>query len=388
MVEIKVLFVCVVTPFRYGGGAQATTAYLDAALDYFGYNNVDVLVADDISIPDGYEAVNFIKVCKRNKLLGFISLFNGQLGRFARPTYELLQSGEYDICIFNGGREAGWVVKKLSNNDVKFITIHHNHEVEYCMDTKHISTFDGRYDGIVRRLEYDAYKYSNMNLFLTQQDLKTFEKVYGTTNAQNIVVGTFDYKNAGVISLGDSEKNYDIVISGSLKTYQTEHGIKDFMDNYYDIVLKHLPNVRILMTGRDPGKNILEYKITNPDHIEIVASPKDIHNEVRRGNVFLCPTDIGGGLKLRAMDGLKNGLPVLVHAVSSRGYDAFFDKPYFKIYSDKESFEKGLFEILSYISANPDYKRLINHDYYEWFGYKSGTSRFNDAMLTIRTINH
>lgn len=380
----KVLFVCVVTPFRFGGGAQATTAYLDATLDIFGHQNVDVLVDNEIKIPQGYEDVNFIKVGKRGKISSLLGILNGQLGRFAKPALKELMTGKYDICIFNGGRQSGWVLNNFKNKSVKFVTIHHNLETEYCMDTKHIATFGGRYDGIVKKQEQFAYKESDLNLFLTKQDQEAFEKKYGYTDARNIVVGTYDFKKAEIIKLNETASSqFDIVISGSLKTFQTEHGIKDFMDNYYDIVIKHIPDARILMTGRDPGQCILAYAEHYADHISIVPSPQDIHAEVRKASIFLCPTDIGGGLKLRAMDGLKNGLPILVHAVSARGYDAYFDKPYFSIYHDKDSFEKGLVKTLGYLKNNEKKLTDINYDYYLYFGYESGKNRFCNALKFI-----
>lgn len=380
---MKVLFVCVVTPFCYGGGAQATTAYLDATLDYFGHKNVDVIVSDDVSIPVGYQDVNFIKVGDRKKIRAVLGLLNGQLGRYAKPALKELNTGKYSLCIFNGGREAGWVIRRLKNENIKFVTIHHNLETEYCMDTKHFATFGGRYEGIVKKLESCAYKKSNINLFLTKQDQEAFECKYGRSNANNIVVGTFDFKHAEIIPPLDSNPDFDIVISGSLKTYQTIHGIKDFMDNYYDIVLRHIPDVRILMTGRDPGKQITDYGIENSTHITIVPSPRDIHAEVRKARIFLCPTDIGGGLKLRAMDGLKNGLPVLVHAVSSRGYDTYFDKSYFSIYSDQKSFESGLLSLLEYLKKPMLERETINSDYYSYFGYNAGKTRFIKALRTL-----
>lgn len=380
----KVLFVGVVTPFRFGGGAQATTAYLDATLDIFGHQNVDVLVDNEIKIPQGYEDVNFIKVGKRGKLYSLLGILNGQLGRFAKPALKELRTGKYNMCIFNGGREAGWVVNRLRNKSVMFVTIHHNLEIEYCMDTKHVVTLGGRYVGFVKKQELNAYKKSNLNLFLTKQDHVAFEKIYGHTDARNAIVGTYDFKEAQIIQLNETaSRQYDIVISGSLKTYQTEHGIKDFMNNYYDIVLKYIPNARILMTGRDPSQRLLAYAERYTNHIKIVPSPQDIHAEVRKASIFLCPTDIGGGLKLRAMDGLKNGLPILVHVVSSRGYDTYFDKPYFSIYNDKDSFEKGLVKTLNYIKSENNCSSIINSEYYNYFGYDAGKKRFYEAIKEL-----
>lgn len=377
----KVLFVCACTPFKIGGGSQATTAYLDATLDIFGHQKVDVLVDNMVRIPDGYEDVKFIKIAKRSILGGLLGMLKGQLGRFAKPALKELQTGKYDMCIFNGGYEAGWVVDKLKIKSVRFVTIHHNLEIEYCIDTKHILTFGGRYDGIIKRQERKAYKKSYLNLFLTEQDLRAFEKIYGHTAGNNIVIGTFDFKNAEILQLNETKlSEFDIVISGSLTNYQTEHGIKDFMDNYYEIVLKHITDVRILMTGRDPGPMILAYAERYADHIKIVPSPQDIHAEVRKAKIYLCPTDIGGGLKLRAMDGLKNGLPILVHAVSARGYDAYFDKPYYSIYKDKDSFEQGLVKILEYLKSHNCSSGTINSDYYKYFGYTAGKERFLEAI--------
>ena len=380
---MKVLFVCAVNPFTFGGGAQATRAFLDATLDIYGAKNVDVVVCSEADVPIEYNDIKFIKVPKRSKLSSFIGLFSFQLGRFAKKTYEILRDGnsnsKYDLCIFNSGRESGWVAKRLVNDHCKFVSIHHNFEVQFCMDTK-LFTFGGRFPWLVRKVERDAYIYSDVNLFLTDQDLNLFRQEYGHTSAKNNVVGTFDYKSAEIIKLRDDITEYDIAISGSLSDYQTEHGILDLCNNYLQLLKKYLPDVKILLTGRNPTATIQNVARKAPDIFTIISSPLDIHKEVRKASFYVCPTDIGGGLKLRAMDGLKNGLPILVNSVSARGYDHFFDKRYFKIYYDKTSFEKGLKELLEYINETEDYRIYINKDYYSFFGYSSGKERLEKTL--------
>lgn len=378
----KILFVCNCTPFEYGGGSQATTAYLDAVLDIYGRENVDVLCIEGMKVLEGYKDINYIYVPSRTRLTSMVGMLRGVMGRFAEPAYKLLYGNPdtYSLCIYNCGRESGWVAKRVKNLSVKFATIHHNQEVEYCMDNKTMDTLGGRYGGFVFRAEKDAYKYSDYNLFLTQQDLKACVRMYGHTDAKNLVIGTYDFKLAEIINLKEEKKEFDIVISGSLSSYQTEHGILDFNGKYYPIVLKHLPEAKILMTGRKPTAKVCQVASEAPYHYSIIPSPVDIHKEVRRAKIYFCPTDIGGGLKLRAMDGLKNGLPILIHAVSARGYDAFFDKPYFKTYKDEESFEKGLREILDYIASNENYPATINHDYYSYFGYEAGKERIKSSL--------
>ena len=70
----RVLFVCVVTPFRFGGGAQATTAYLDATLDVFGHQNVDVLVEGMNGVSgnlEGNESLDFDEKIFATDVAGF-----------------------------------------------------------------------------------------------------------------------------------------------------------------------------------------------------------------------------------------------------------------------------------------------------------------------------
>jgi glycosyltransferase involved in cell wall biosynthesis len=171
------------------------------------------------------------------------------------------------------------------------------------------------------------------------------------------------------------------VISGSLNSYQTIAGIKDFNDKYLSVVETNLKQYRIIITGRKPDKRIVSIANQHKTTIEIVPNPENIFPVIDKASIYLCPTCIGGGLKLRVMDGLKMGKPVLVHSVSSRGYDDFFDKPYFKIYNDEDSFKRGLIELIAYIN-NSDYNTYqIQEDYYKSFSFESGTKKIKDILI-------
>lgn len=379
----RVLFVSTVDPFGMGGGPQATRAFMDATIDIFGISNVSIMIPEEVTIPPEYKDCNYIRVPRRGRLTGLIEMLRGLTGRFSKPVVDIIKHSpdSFNLCIFNCGRESGWSFKKIRKLNIKKITIHHNQEVEYCMDNKTMYTFGGKFPYIVKHEEKNAYIYSDINLFLTQQDKDAFSRSYGQTKAINELLGTFDYKSSKIISaMDDSKKIYDLVASGSLSQYQTVHGILDFCNNYLDVSKELIPNLKILLTGRSPRKEIVILQKKNTDVIDIVPSPIDIQREVSKGKIFLCPTDIGGGLKLRAMDGLKNGLPVLIHEISSRGYDYFFNKSYFRKYNNKETFAKGLIDILNYLQENPSCAETINNDYYEYFGYQKGLERFKKVI--------
>lgn len=377
LIERRILFVATVDPFKFGGGSQATRAYLDSILEIFGRNNVDVVLPYESNIPNNYSDVNFLKIKKRSKYSSRFYFFLGVLGRFAIPVTKYVKNnrGKYSMCIINGGREGGWIVRRIRNLNIKTVVIHHNQEVEYCMDNLSIYTLGNKWPYTVKKQENNAYKFSDINLFLTHDDMQAFSRMYGKNNGVNKLIGCYDFKDATIIKPYSNEKKYDIVISGSLSTYQTVHGVLNFHDNYFSLSKEIMPDVKILLTGRNPTEQIKQIVGNNNSNFVLVESPIDIMAEVQKASIYLCPTDIGGGLKLRVMDGLKSGLPVLVHKVSSRGYDSFFDKPYFQVYYDKKTFEEGLRKILNYMNTNNDHGNIINKDYYNYFGYSSGTER-------------
>jgi len=381
----KILFIATVNPFNFGGGSQATRAYLDSVLDIYNRKNVDVVIPYESNIPINYSDVNFIKIKKRSKFSSILYFLFGVLGRFAMPVTKYIKSnkGKYSMCIINGGREGGWIARRISNEDVNIVVIHHNQEVEYCMDNLSKYTFGNKWPYTVRKLESNAYKFSDINLFLTQDDMEAFSIMYGNNKGVNRLIGCYDFKDATIIKPNYIEKIYEIVISGSLSTYQTVHGVLSFYDNYFSLSKKLIPDVKILITGRNPTEQIKQIVAGHSTNFELIESPIDIMAEVQKASIYICTTDIGGGLKLRVMDGLKSGLPVLVHKVSSRGYDSFFDKPYFQVYYNKETFENGLREIINYMNNTNDFSYTINNDYYKYFGYNSGTERMQHVLELI-----
>lgn len=378
----KILFLATNDFNKFGGGAQAIRAYLDSILEIYGIENVVVMLGDEYELLEEYKILNVIRVKKRSVFRSRLEILMGYMDRWVTPiiSYLKVHSKDYSTVIINGGRMGG-VVPVIKKFGLKVITIHHNEEIEYCVDNKHIVTLGGRWDYLVRRAQGFAYTYSDINLFLTIKDRELLHKLYGRNHKLNEVVGVYDYKSALIVKPSQDNPEYHIGISGSLNNYQTTHGIMDVKNNYWHILVDMIPDVKMLITGRNPSNETLEFASIYSRNIAIVPSPQDIMSVIKKASIYLCPTDIGGGLKLRAMDGLKSGMPVLAHKVSARGYEMFVGKPYFRVYHDGETFRKGLEDILNFVNNCTSYDRLaISRDFYEFFGYHAGTERMRKIL--------
>lgn len=367
---------------KFGGGSQAVRAYMDSVLDIFGKERVDVMTGSEFKMLHEYEDLNFILVQRRLKIRSYFDLLLGNLERWIKPIKNHLSKNKYryDLVIINGGK-MGVVVPFIKKLGINVVTIHHNEEIEYCMDNKNVYTFWGRCDYFVRRAQGIAYKYSDINIFLTMQDKNLLHSIYGENDKKNVVLGVYDYKSAPIVTSFSISNTYHLGISGSLVNYQTTHGIMDIKNNYWDIIMELIPDLRLLLTGRSPSEEIIDFANSKKNNIAIIPSPQDILSVIQKASIYLCPTDIGGGLKLRAMDGLKLGMPILVHQVSARGYDMFIGKPYFRVYNNRETFRKGLSDLINYVEDLDVVKRKkISEEFYAFFGYQSGTTRMRNLL--------
>ena len=129
------------------------------------------------------------------------------------------------------------------------------------------------------------------------------------------------------------------VITGNLSMLQTEASLIPWLDDLLPVLRTEVPSAQVIVAGKKPT-DALQAKCREKA-VELVDTPPDMQAVLLRGRYYLCPTSRGGGLKLRIMDGLKNGLPVLTHAVSARGYEAFLNRFVFS-YSDKTGFGEAL----------------------------------------------
>ncbi|MCX6262209.1 MAG: hypothetical protein NTY95_15495 [Bacteroidia bacterium] len=353
-----------------------------------GFNNlypgkVDLIMADSCKMENFNLPVTFYLVTSRNPFSRYLSLLTGSLHRFKGYVLNFLsqKKDNYFMCVFDGSLIAGDMVDYINSLGIKTVTIHHNYEKEYHMDNKSVECFKGIFPYYVIRNERNAYLKSSLNLFLTTQDKNTLLNVYGKSQGIIKVIGVYEPENENLKTRSKQSINEIImVISGTMSSYQTINGIFDFYKKYHTFVKVICPNVKIIFTGRNPDKRLIQMIDNEQGIMQMISNPEDIDFVVKQGNIYLCPTNIGGGLKLRLMDGLRAGLPILVHAVSARGYDVFYNKPWFKVYNNEESFRTGLTLLVDWVTQGNWSPAEIQKAYLDYFSFNAGVARLEEYV--------
>lgn len=381
----KVLYILKHNPWDIGGGCYASAAYLNAFSEVFQGYEIDLFLCKEyVSSIDECDLERFSinVVVERSLFSKLLSFITGRLHRHTSAVRKLLAKDSlYEYCVFDHSSISGTLVKHINSLGIQTITIHHNYEPTYFKDNSSNLIFRNLIYRQVVKNERIAFQYSKFNLFLTNEDYKTFVKAYGDISKYSTIVGSFEKVN--VPSLNDKQNidvaNVDklkIVISGSLSNRQNIDGIRYFFEVLYSSIPKEF---EIIIAGKNPTSEIIDL-IERCDNVKLISNPENMSDVIQLADIYLCPARLGSGIKIRVMDGLRIGLPVLSHKVSSRGYEILEKNNFLRSFSTKEEFESQLNALIDSFQCKKVNRDKIKNLYLHNFSFDSGVAKLKLAI--------
>lgn len=372
---MRILYILKHNPWGIGGGCYACRNYLELFTEVFKDSCFDVLICSEYlesQISKDFVNCTFYPVSPRNKISQYLSPVTQILHRHQRVAVSMIKKNQYDYCIFDHNSIAGSLVSICKKKGVKTIVLNHNCELEYFRDNnsrlKNLLLLPS-----VRKNERKAYLKCDYNIFLTDEDRDLFKNIYGESGTKTVVGGCF-LRKGDVINHSVTPFNVacvKLVISGTIGNVQNRDGINFFLDELYE----YLPeNIEVVITGRNPTEEIIK-KVAKLKNVSIIANPADILEIVGKCDVLVCPTRLGGGMKLRLIDGLRCGLPVISHKVSARGYTAFVDKGIVCQFETAEEFGSCLVKVIDLIQNGKIDKTIIGKCAEDIFSFEAALKR-------------
>lgn len=308
---------------------------------------------------------------KRTKIKKFIDLFFGKMHRFSLDE-SFVNPQRFDVVVFDSSVVSARLIKKFRKAGIKTITIHHNYQIEYLK---------GDYPWYILPqslfwtwiYENQAVVNSDLNLTLTAQDVDLLRKHY-SKSAVFAVLGVFEYQQRNLEIVKDNIRGHRYVITGGLSSIQTEMSILNWLKDYYPILKKEDPQMTLTIAGSNPSIHLVN--AIEKEGVKLIPSPDDMKPILENSDYYICPIDCGGGLKLRNMDGLKYGLPVLTHIVSARGYEKMQNKGFVISYDNLESFRKGVHQLLMIKESRSDIQKV----YWQMYQFDAGLKKLKRIL--------
>ena len=229
-----------------------------------------------------------------------------------------------------------------------------------------------------KRYEKQAVSNADLNLTLTKQDIELLANNYNGGNKDSFsLLGVFEFKPREKMAAAEKENRNPknrFVITGSLCDFQTKQSLILWLQDYYPVLKQVFNDAALTIAGRNPGAEI--QNLCRENDIHLIPSPQSMDPIMENADYYICPTFLGGGLKLRVMDGLKWGLPVISHTVSARGYDLFEEQGCLISYRDLDGFKRAL-ETLKSSSYE---KKMVLKTYQDIFSFEAGCNRVKKLL--------
>jgi glycosyltransferase involved in cell wall biosynthesis len=101
-----------------------------------------------------------------------------------------------------------------------------------------------------------------------------------------------------------------LLFCGGLDWYPNGEAMAHFFEQIWPRLTSRVPDVRVIVVGRKPPKWLTELGAS--DHrIRVTGFVDDVRPYFREATVYICPIRVGGGTRLKILDALAMGMPLI-----------------------------------------------------------------------------
>jgi len=349
---MKILWLSHLLPFPpQGGGVLQRSANLLKAVaevhevTLLAFNQKDILRIYDpdlnVSIPAAVAAME--KICRKvevvdiecdTKRAGKLRLALSSL--FSRLPYSIrwlvsdfykqalneeLAANEYDVIWFDTISLAQY---KYDSKMARAFTILNHHNVESDM--------------MFRRAEKESNWFKKTYFYLEAYKLKKYEKKVAGGFDINVTCSELDSKRIECISQGvkthvipngvdtdffspDNEGTpdpYSLIFIGGMSWYPNREAMLFFARKVWPLLKAEIPGINVHVVGEAPPAELVELsKIDSNYHT--YGFVDDIKGMFNLAGIYVCPISDGGGTKLKILDALAMGKPIVAHSIACEG---------------------------------------------------------------------
>ena len=176
-------------------------------------------------------------------------------------------------------------------------------------------------------------------------------------------------------------ETYRLVTTGDYSWAPTAAGLEYFVREVYPHIRLVIPEMRLSVVGRQPPASVA--RMTQENGIDILGRVDDVRPEILRGSVFVVPTRIGSGIRLKILEAMALHRPVVSTSIGCEGIEALPDE-HILVADEPRAFAASVVRLLrDREQANrlaTAAARLIEQRY----AWPSIESQFDDLYRTVR----
>jgi glycosyltransferase involved in cell wall biosynthesis len=165
----------------------------------------------------------------------------------------------------------------------------------------------------------------------------------------------------------DRKPEFGILVYNGALTYSANLGaVRYFCESIQPLLLERIPEARMLVTGRTTGVDLTG--IEGCPGIELTGYVDDIRTVLNRSSICIVPLRQGGGSRLKILEAMAAGIPVVSTSVGAEGLNCVPGK-HLLIADEPDSFVSAIESILTdaeLAERLSSEARLLVENQYSW----------------------
>jgi len=110
----------------------------------------------------------------------------------------------------------------------------------------------------------------------------------------------------------------EVLFTGLMSYYPNQHGIVRFTERIFPLVRARVPHARLRIVGANPPAAV---RALASEHVEVTGRVPDVRPAYGRADVSIVPLWIGGGTRVKALEAMAMGVPVVSTPLGCEGLD-------------------------------------------------------------------
>lgn len=361
---MRVLFIATQYPYPKDNGKKIILAsMLEYFIHKYGSKNVEYILVGNEKGEEKpkIKVKQFIGSNNMNKVKNIL-IYSGILQKksiqesvlysnlIAKDIKQYINQSNFDIVIYDTIRVSQMFEKEKNNNTREFVYLDDLFSVRYANMLRVMNEFPGMkintLGNFAKQLPNVAQKlvsFELINKLLLKFEKKIIYKreIYTARNFKNTLLisqnevevlkeraNVSTIKSIRPIVSGEEIKysrdfkgNPSFIFLGALNIPHNNVSITYFIKNNIETLIEKIPDVKLLIVGKNADQELIKLSKNYKDNIKIMGYVEDLDKLFNEACAMIIPLLFGSGVKLKTIEALSRGLPVISTDFGVEGID-------------------------------------------------------------------
>jgi glycosyltransferase involved in cell wall biosynthesis len=221
----------------------------------------------------------------------------------------------------------GWLAAQYVPHEVSCLKILHEHNAEFELWQRQAELEGGirrwltkREASRVKRYEGALLGRFDATLTVSPDDRRALGRIGGDLNRIKVLPNVPDASllEATLPTFAGTEPV--VLYFGTLSWQPNIEGLERYVSFAHKQVLKRVPEARLVVAGKGASEELIRRLAAAPN-VEYVGEVEDTEQIYRRARVAIDSSRSGGGTRLKILNSLARGIPVVASQEAARGLD-------------------------------------------------------------------